>query len=396
MSLSRPLTVLINRLLAEGIVPSEWKHAIITPVYKSGARTNLSNYRPISVLPVFSKILERAVHQMVYNHLQQNKPLSQLQSGFRPLHSTTTCLTHVTNSILNNIDKGLLTGLVFLDLSKAFDTLDHCLMLEKLSNFGFDRSAVQWFKSYLLERSQSICMNGVCSEPQSISFGVPQGSVLGPLLFIMYVNDLPSAIKFCNVELYADDTLLYFTSDLASTIEHNLTLDLTNITCWLRVNYLSLNINKTKLMLIGTHQRLAPVSDFTVQCNGSVLERVEKYKYLGVVLDQNLSWKEHVEYIGKKISSRLGMLRKARKILPRNACMTLYNAIVLPLFDYCCNIWDSCGLCSKAYLQKLHRRAAGIIEGRVVDCTELPDVFLWHDLHRNAETTKNQPWCLNP
>ena len=116
----------------------------------------------------------------------------------------------------------------------------------------------------------------------------------------MYVNDLPSAINFCNVELYADDTLLYFTSDSASTIEHNLTLDLTNIICWLRVNYLSLNIDKTKLMLIGTHQRLAPVSDFTVQCNGSVLERVEKYKYLGVVLDQHLSWQEHVEYIGKK------------------------------------------------------------------------------------------------
>lgn len=214
-------------------------------------------------------------------------------------------------------------------------------MLEKLSNFGFDRSAVQWFKSYLVERSQSICMNGVCSEPQSISFGVRQGSVLGPLLFIMYVNDLPLAIKFCNVELYADDTLLYFTSDSASTIEHNLTLDLANITCWLRGNYLPLNIDKTKLMLIGTHQRLAPVSDFTVHGNGRVLERVGKFKYIGVVLDQNLSWKEHVEYIGKNISSRLGMLCKARKVLPRNACMTLYNAIVLPLFDYCCNVWDS-------------------------------------------------------
>ena len=133
-----------------------------------------SNFRPISVLPIFSKILERAVHGMVYKYLQEHKLLSSHQSGFRPLHSTASCLTHVTNTLLHNIDKGCITGLVFLDLSKAFDTLDHQILLDKLSNFGFNRSAVQWFSSYLTHRTQS---------------------VLGPLLFIMYINDLPLSVS---------------------------------------------------------------------------------------------------------------------------------------------------------------------------------------------------------
>ena len=154
--------MMMNRSIAEGMVPSEWKRAMVTPVHKSGPKIDPSNYRLVSVLPVFSKILERAVNQMVYIYLQQHKPLSSSQSGFRPLHSTTTCLVHVTNTILKNIDNGLLTGLVFLDLSKTFDTLDHSLMLDKLSAFGFNRSPVQWFNSYLTDRSQCVCINGSC------------------------------------------------------------------------------------------------------------------------------------------------------------------------------------------------------------------------------------------
>ena len=139
------------------------------------------------------------------------------------------CASHVTNTLLENIDKGLLTGLIFLDLSKAFDTLDQSIMLDKLTSPGMNRSAVQWFRSYLTMRTQSVCTNGVLSEPQPISFGVPQGSVLGPLLFIIYINDLPLAVQGCCVELYADDTLIYFASKSVSEIQAQLTSGLTNV-----------------------------------------------------------------------------------------------------------------------------------------------------------------------
>ena len=209
-ALTAPLTLLMNRTISEGSIPAEWKHAIVTLVFKSGSKTDPSNYRPISVLPVFSKILERAVHQMVYDYLQKHKLLSDCQSGFRPLHSTSSTLVNITNTLLQNTDNGLLTGLVFLDISKAFDTLDHELLLRKLSNYGFNQTSIQWFDPYLSNRSQSVCTNGTVSDPEPILHGVPQGSVLRPLLFIIYVNDLPSVVRN-TVVLKCMLMILYYT-----------------------------------------------------------------------------------------------------------------------------------------------------------------------------------------
>ena len=365
-ALAKPLTILMNRSLAEGSIPSEWKHAIVTPVHKSGSKTDAANYRPISVLPVFVKILERAVHNMVYRYLQDNQLLSTYQSGFRPLHSTGTCLIDTTNKLLLNIDRGLLTGMVFLDLSKAFDTLDHERMREKLSQIGFNESAVVWFDDYLTNRTQSIALNCVVSDPQSLQYGVPQGSILGPLLFIIYINELPSIIQNCSIQLYADDTLLFFSSSSVALIESTLSEDLNRMISWLNSNFLFLNYSKTKIMLIGTHQRLAKVNSFNIEAQDNKFDRVYKFKYLGVVIDSCLSWNDHIDYISAKISSQLGMLRKARKIIPREACVTLYDAMILPLFDYCSAVWDKCGKTNCDFLEKLQRRAASIIEGRLM------------------------------
>ena len=338
--ISKPLTVLINRSLVEGAIPSEWKHATVTPIQKSGSTTDAANYRPISTLPVFAKILERTVHSMVYSYLQENRLLSKYQSGYRLLHSTSTCLTDVTNKILYNMDKGQLTGMVFLDLSKAFDTIDHDLMLNKLISLGFSDTAVIWFKTYLTNRSQSVYVNGVVSDPQSIPFGIPQGSILGPLLFITYINDLPSVSTNCDIQLYADDTLLFYNSSSIEDIESCLSADLSNVISWLDSNFLFLNYTKTKVMLLGTHQRLAKVNDFCVSANSATIGRVYQFKYLGLVLDTTLSWNDHIDHISSKISSCLGMLWKARKVIPRDACITLYNAMILPIFDYCSAVWD--------------------------------------------------------
>ena len=303
--------MLRNRSLAEGSIPLEWKHATVTPVHKSDSTTNPANYRPISVLPVFSKILERAVHKMVYTFLQQHNLLSVYQSGFRSLHSTSTRLTDITNTLLQGIDKGN-SQAVFLDLTKAFDTLDHSVLLDKLASLGFSKASVQWFKAYLTDRTQSVVVNGSTSDPQSISFEDPQGSLIGPLLFIIYINDVPSAVKHCKIQLYADDTLLYVSSSSISDIESMLSEDLKHIIEWLNNNFLHLNYSKAKVMLTSTHQRLALVDSFTVRAEDTVLSRATQFKYLGVMLDPYFSWNDHIDYIGRKISAKLGMLRKLR------------------------------------------------------------------------------------
>ena len=253
-----------------------------------------------------------------------------------------------------------------------------------------NRSAVQWFRSYLTTRTQSVCVNGLLSEPQSIPFGVPQGSVLGPLLFIIHINDLPLAVQGCSVELYADDTLIYFASKSVSEIQAQLTGGLTDVLSWLHANFLILNLEKTKIMLVGTHQRTAEADDLVIEITNTRLERVNKFKYLGVLLDDTLSWKDHIEYIGNKISSRLGVLRRERKVLPKPTCLMLYNTIVLPLFDYCSPVWDSCGAGSKDYLDKLNRRAACIIGGRSIGAEDLKSTLGWP----NLQARRNYLKCL--
>ena len=169
-------------------------------------------------------------------------------------------------------------------------------------------------------RTQSVCTNGVLSEPQPIPFGVPQGSVLGPLLFIIYINDLPLVVRGCSVVLYADDTLSYFASESVSEIQAQFNSDLTNVLSWHHANFLILNLGKTKIMLVITHQRTAGANNKVIDISNTRLERVHNFKYLGVLLDTTLSWKGHVEYIGNKISSGLVILRRARKVLPKPTC----------------------------------------------------------------------------
>ena len=222
----------------------------------------------------------------------------------------------------------------------------------------------------------------------SIQFGVPQGSVLGPLLFIMFINDLPLVVKVCSVELYADDTLIFFAGKSVRKIESQLSSDLDSLISWFRSNFLMLNVSKTKIMLIGTHQRLNTVDSFSVTAGNTILERVGTFKYLGVLMYQTLSWKEHISSMGRTISSRLAILRHTQKVLPKSSCLTLFNTMVLPLFDYCAVVWDSRGLESKSYLDKLYRRAACIIEGRSVGSDELLTLFSWPNLQARRDYLK--------
>ena len=214
---SPSLTKIFNQSLIQGIYPDDWKIAKVVPVFKNGARNDLNNYRPISIISAVAKIFGKLVHDQFYYYLTSNDLLSKYQFGFRPNHSTLTALLETTNSWCVNIDNGLLNGVVFIDLKKAFDTIDHNILLIKLKHYGVDDNALTWFHSYLTNRKQKCFVNGNFSDSCPITYGVPQGSIIGPLLFLVSINDLPECLNEGLPRMYADDTNISFQSNKLET-----------------------------------------------------------------------------------------------------------------------------------------------------------------------------------
>ena len=258
------------------------------------------------MLPVISKIIEHSVHNQLYNYLTANGILKSCQSGLRKHHSTTTTLLDVSDHVLNNMNPGKVTGALFIDLKKAFDTVNNDLLLQKLQSYGVTNSALCWFSSYLYGRTQAVCINSTLSDVKDIDIGIPQGSILGPLLFITYVNSLPDCID-CKCVMYADDITLLFTASDPTTLQATMNDNLSKIAHWFQTNQLTLNTKKTKFMIFGTSHFLNKFSDTRLNYNNAVIERVDKFKYLGVILDPLLSWCEHIDYISSTISKCIGV-----------------------------------------------------------------------------------------
>ena len=250
------------------------------------------------------------------------------------------------------MDKGVLTGVVFLDLKKAFDTVDHTILLKKLTTFNIGPLTVNWFKSYLSDRLQAIKSNGTKSNYLPITCGVPQGSILGPLLFILYINDLYTFLTDSTVSLYADDTALYTSAKTQIEIKLTLQIELTIVCEWLKANKLTLNSNKTKYVIFGTRQTLTTKPDLNLKVGNDQIDRVTSMKYLGVILDDHLTFDEHITYIINKASKKLGVLRRAREYLNKSTKILLYKSLVLPHLDYC----DLVYMCTKEEnLQRLQQ-----------------------------------------
>ena len=252
---------------------------------------------------------------------------------------------------------------VMIDLKKAFDTVDFDLLVEKLKYYGIGQHTLNWFTSYLYERYQKTTVHGISSEFLPIQSGIPQGSILGPLLFIMHINDLPLVLKKCKINMYADDTILYYASNDFSELENKVKEDLVNVKKWLDVNKLSLNINKTEYIVLGTKNRLklARNTNLNINIDGTPLKRVTTCKHLGVIVDETLSWTDHIKYIQKKCSSGLYMLKSIRNIVGKDTLKLVYNALILSHLSYCDVIWGNCGKCLQNDLPKLQNRAARII-----------------------------------
>ena len=315
----------------------------------------------MSILNVLSKVLERAVHSQLSEYLERRDLLFLNQSGFRGGFSTDTSLTGLSDFVKKEIGRGNFVGMVLIDLQKAFDTVDHDILIDKLQAVGVDGS--QWFRSYLTDRRQCVDIGGTRSDFLPVSCGVPQGSILGPLLFLVYINDMAVSLD-CMLSLYADDSALLFSHRDSSVIAERLSIELTACKKWLVDNRLSLHVGKTESILFGSGRRLKGVGNFSVHCDGMPVQRNFEVKYLGVLLDDRLTGSAHVSKMLKTCMGRLSFLYRNSSFLDSNCRKLLCSSLIQPYLDYCSSSWYS-GVSAqlRSRMDVLQRKMARFIFG---------------------------------
>ena len=364
--LSYPLTKLINLSISTGMVPTEWKIAKITPIHKGGSTKENNNFRPISVLTACSKILEKAVHKQLVEHLESNHLLSETQFGYRKHRSTELATILLTDNIRKAVDEGNVVGVLYVDLSKAFDTLSHSVLLEKLRSFGISGTTYEWFSDYLFNRKQFCTIENCESEMMNITCGVPQGSILGPLLFLIYFNDFEKCLKSTKTLSFADDTVIYVHGKTKEQVETMLNEDLTYISSYFKINQLVINLKKgkTETMLFGTAKRLSRFGKkLTLYYNGDEIQSTETYKYLGTTLDSNLSLSTNFDIMYKKTIAKLRMLYSLRKYLDQFSKIEIFRGMILPCITYNCAINLHLTQAQKQKLHSIDKLAAKTISG---------------------------------
>lgn len=338
--ISNPLAYVVNYSISNGVFPDQLKIAKVIPVYKKGSTSEVGNYRPISILPVFSKIFESIINKQLCAYLDKFDVLSKTQFGFRSKHSTKLALADLTADIAEHMDNGSTTLGIFIDLRKAFDTINHNILLKKLEHYGIRGIALNWFETYLHLRKQYVWAGGSVSEQRDILCGVPQGSILGPLLFLIYINDICNSSNILKFRLFADDTNLFYSTNNSRINLDVVDKELAKVNNWCNANKLTINIDKTNYMIFKTNQRSTNICG-NLTINSTPIQCVSNSVYLGVVLDSSLTWREHINKIVRKISSKIGVIGRLRHLLPRHVLLMLYNSIILPHLSYCIEIWGN-------------------------------------------------------
>ena len=406
------LTLTINQSLNSGVFPDSLKIAKILPIYKKGVDSIFDNYRPISILPAISKLFERVVYNQLYDYFITNKLLYFSQHGFRKIHSTETASLEFIDRIMQHLDNGKFPIAIFIDLSKAFDTIDHTILLHKLKYYGLKDNELKWFTSYLCNRKQFVSYKTMSSPLLSISTGVPQGSILGPLLFIIYMNDICFSSSKFKAVLYADDTSLesplcsFNFSPTSNNTEVSICInrELNKIYNWLCVNKLSLNTAKTKYLIFRFPQvPLNTLPKLNLKINNEKIEQTTKFNFLGVTIEETISWKPHTNIICNKISKTIGVMKKVSSFVPKNILLTLYNSLILPHIYYGTLVWGF----NTGRIHKLQKRAIRLVSGakynahtsvlfRDLNILHVADVFKYKCLKFYYKWVKNDlPYYFN-
>ena len=347
-------TKIINTSFDNDCYPDEIKLAEVSPAYKKKDDLDKENYRPVSVLSHVSKVFERIMYQQIEEFMKDK--LSNLLTGFRKNHSTQHCLMCMLEMWKKTLDKGGYVCAIFMDLSKAFDTLNHNLIIAKLGAYGFDEKALNYMKSYLDNRKQRVRVNSQFSSWQEIIAGVPQGSILGPLLFNIFLNDLFLFVSNSKLSNYADDNTLYTTGSNLNEAKEVLLNDFKVVTEWFYENYMVLNEGKCHFMCIGKN-----TENETLVFNDIILQNSKEEKILGVIIDNKLTFKSHIEELCKKASQKISALSRISNQLNDSEKKLLFNAVVKSQFNYCPLVWMFCSRTSNNMINKVHERALRII-----------------------------------
>ena len=338
VSIRVPLTDVITKSLRDGIFPSAMKIAKINPLFKGGSNEICDNYRPISLLPVMSKIIEKIVYKRTVFHLNENNLIYCKQFGFRKNHGTSDAINLLLAEILEKWDKGFSVIGVFIDLRKAFDTVSHQLILSKLSKLGICGDLLSWFQSYLSGRTQFTQLGPVKSLSSDITVGVPQGSLLGVLLFQLIIDDLRRSIRYGSVILYADDTTILAFGNNIRLLQKKLQSDLNSLSVWLRSNNLALNVAKTKAILFRKHPH---ADDLNLTMNGQCIEFVDRFKFLGFTIDSKLTCEYHFSNVHGKLLRGIYLLSKLKDLISSDLLKQLYYAHFHSHLVYAISTWGS-------------------------------------------------------
>ena len=397
---SEPISLITNLSLEMGLFPDLMKNALVVPLYKAKSKEIVGNYRPISLLLTISKLIEKIVYKQVYSYLTKTGQLHNSQYGFRSAHSCDHAIGELLGNIVKNMQLGKETVTLMLDLSKAFDTLQHSVVFQKLEKYGLRGPCLEWFKSYLTNRSLQVkCVdhhgNTILSERKQCNYGTPQGSCMGPLLFLIFCNDLHLNLQFLNSIQFADDTTVYISHRSRSYIKFCLSSDLEAIQDWFRANSLTLNLDKTVLLYFG-RGRSKPLDN--IEIGSHKLKAATSTKFLGLWIDNKLKWREHVQKLLTKLQAKKALLQRSKHLLTTHAKRILYFAQIQSNLTYGLLIWGS--MITKEDFQKLEKiqnKCVQLIEPRkqlsniyedhsilkLESLVKLENAKTWHKYYQN-------------